>query len=145
LRTRNTRSPIAFALLASFLVGNDRIVAEEAAKLLDDRVGERERVRGLFAPMCSLGLGEVRSSMGITIESEPRCPTAIKNCAVAFVDQLHKALTQGLANFVKLGAGGLWRTAEHDTSLVSKYPPARPGALIGEPLKAAAGSLTRPR
>jgi hypothetical protein len=28
---------------------------------------------------------------------------------------------------------------------VSKYPPAKPGALVCEPLKAAAGSLTRPR
>jgi hypothetical protein len=27
----------------------------------------------------------------------------------------------------------------------SKYPPAKPGALIGEPLEAAVGSLTRPR
>jgi hypothetical protein len=27
----------------------------------------------------------------------------------------------------------------------SKYPPAKPGALVCEPLKAAAGSLTRPR
>jgi len=30
-------------------------------------------------------------------------------------------------------------------SLLSKYPPAKPGALIGEPLEAAVGSLTRPQ
>jgi len=31
------------------------------------------------------------------------------------------------------------------TGTQSKYPPAKPGALVCEPLKAAAGSLTRPR
>jgi len=33
----------------------------------------------------------------------------------------------------------------HRVSRQSKYPPAKPGALVCEPLKAAAGSLTRPR
>ena len=59
--------------------------------------------------------------------------------------QWKKALQEGPSGFNDVTLANIDHPIYNYNCRQSKYPPAKPGALVREPLKAAKGSLTRPQ